>query len=239
MTIQETGAIMDVLSVAYPQYYRNVSTDDKYNASCLWAEMFASDPVEIVVAAVKWFIASDVKGFPPNIGIIKDHILKITIPPQKSAMEAWADVKKALSNSGYSSIEEFEKLDPVTKRIVGSPGQLREWALNQRDVLDTVIASNFRESYNACAKSFRERQMLPPTVSEMVSLLSEKMDMAPKQDPPKPMQPKALPISVSATMEEIKQIINGEKGFTKPPEKITDDEFEKKRAELLAQIDKL
>ena len=57
MTIQQTGAVMDVLTVAYPQFYRGKDQRERQNALKLWAEMFSEDPLELVLAAVKRLIA--------------------------------------------------------------------------------------------------------------------------------------------------------------------------------------
>ena len=53
MTIQETGLIMDILSTAYPQFYAGARAPDPQKTMALWAEMFASDDVRQVAAAVK------------------------------------------------------------------------------------------------------------------------------------------------------------------------------------------
>lgn len=169
MTIEETGILMDVLKVAYPQYYKNVSDNEKYNASCLWAEMFSSEDVRIVVAAVKAFIVTDTKGFPPVIGQIKEHISKLTRGHEKSEMEAWNEVRGALCNGIYGAAQAFEALCPIAKRIVGSPARLREMALMDSDEVNTVIASNFQRSYRAISTQEREYSKLPPDILMLVS----------------------------------------------------------------------
>ena len=74
MTIQQTGAVMDVLTVAYPQFYRGKDQRERQNALKLWAEMFSEDPLELVLAAVKRLIATDTKGYPQPIGAVKEQI---------------------------------------------------------------------------------------------------------------------------------------------------------------------
>ena len=73
MTLEETGAVMDTLRVAYPQFYRNQETKYTVLAVELWQECFREDPVEIVLAALKRFILLDQKGFPPSPGMIKER----------------------------------------------------------------------------------------------------------------------------------------------------------------------
>ena len=121
MNRAETLAIMSVMKAAYPAFYREMSARDAEAAVSLWCEMFADDPAHIVAMAVKSHIASDRKGYPPNIGSIKEAIRKLTRPDEMSDMEAWGCVSRALRNGIYGYAEEFKKLPPVIRRIVGTP----------------------------------------------------------------------------------------------------------------------
>ena len=135
MNRAETLAIMSVMKAAYPAFYREMSARDAEAAVSLWCEMFADDPAHIVAMAVKSHIASDRKGYPPNIGSIKEAIRKLTRPDEMSDMEAWGYVSRALRNGIYGYAEEFKKLPPVIRRIVGTPMQLREWAMMDSDTV--------------------------------------------------------------------------------------------------------
>jgi len=175
MNKKETATLMAILQVAYPVYYRNKTQDELMTAVNLWTEMFKEDDFKIVSAGVKSFIASDIKGFPPSIGAIKQYIQKITAPEELTEQEAWSLIKKALKNSSYNSKEEFEKLPQELQRLLGSPSQLKEWAREEISTLDSVIASNFMRSYRARIQSVREYNALPNDVKQMVGSLSTNM----------------------------------------------------------------
>lgn len=177
MTYEETLAIMSVLKAAYPNYYRDMKRAEAESVVRLWTDMFKDDPAELVAVAVKAHIASDEKGFPPHIGAIKNAILKIRLPDEMTELEAWALVKKALGNSAYNSVAEFEKLPPVIQRLVGSPAQLREWNQVKPETLDSVVASNFQRSYKTRAASEREMMALPQDVRNVMAALASGMDM--------------------------------------------------------------
>lgn len=232
MTSNETTMIMAVLYAAYPQFYAKKTPDEIDSIVALWAEMFVDDPAEIVTAAVKSFISTDTKGFPPVIGIIKDHVLRVTQPPQKTALEAWAEVKNALSRSNYHASEEFAKLDPVIQRIVGAPSQLREWAQADIDTLDSVIASNFQRSYRACEKNYRESLCLPSAVSSLIKELSSAKTLAAE---PEKQEPKALPVSVEAIVNEVREIV-GEPPARPEYNPMSQEDFEKRKQEILKQL---
>lgn len=234
MTRDETTVIMAAISAAYPRLYASQEDADIDAAISLWTEMFADDAPEVVAAAVKSFIANDEKGFPPVIGQIKAHVVKIIGGTEKSELEAWGEVKKALSNSGYHAAEEFAKLDPVIQRIVGSPSQLREWAMADIDVVDSVIASNFQRSYRASAKQHREYLALPSQVKDFIKAASESMAFEKAINQP---EPKALPISVTAVINQSKAAISGV-GHPQhvAPKSLTPEQFEARKAGILAGL---
>lgn len=191
MTRDETLAIMSVLKAAYPSYYKDLKRADAEAVVSLWHEMFKDEPAQVVAVAVKAHIASDVKGFPPHIGAIKDAIVKIKAPDQMTALEAWAIVRNAIRGASMSlssrmfqngvlsdktSAEvNFEKLPPILQRLVGSPSQLAQWEDMSTEIIDSVVASNFQRSYNARTAHEREYLTLPAEVRGMMDQLSEGM----------------------------------------------------------------
>lgn len=169
MSRQEVLFIMAVLRAAYPSFYRNMSREDAQAAVDLWREMFADDPAPLVGAAVKALIASDEKGYPPHIGAVKAKLRQLTAPVRDTEAEAWSRVLKAVSNSAYSAREEFDALPPPLQALVGSPAQLREWALMDSDTVNSVVASNFQRSYRARAAQREQWDALPGDVKALVS----------------------------------------------------------------------
>lgn len=177
MTREETIKVLAVLKAAYPAFYRGMKADELNGIVNLWASQFEGDDYKTVGAAVQAHIATDTKGYPPHIGAIKEAIRKITQPDEMSEMEAWGYVASALRNSGYNSVTEFDKLPPVVRRIVGSPSQLREWAMMDSDTVQSVVQSNFMRSYRVRAQSEREYLALPESVRELMGQLAGSMAM--------------------------------------------------------------
>ena len=77
MTREQTLEIMAVLRGAYPAFYRDMSKTEALDVVNLWAAMFADDEAGLVGEAVKRFIVTDKKGFPPSIGLVKDQMARI------------------------------------------------------------------------------------------------------------------------------------------------------------------
>lgn len=172
MDLFETGAVMDILETAYPRYYAGVDDGRRKRAAEMWASAFADDDPRLVAAAVKSFINSDEKGFPPVPGQIRAKLRLIVGHNDATELEAWNLVKKALRNSDYYPQEEFDKLPPLVRRMVGNPAQLREWSLMDSDTVNSVIASNFQRSYREAAEREREYGALPPDVQEFADKLA-------------------------------------------------------------------
>ena len=157
----ETLKILAVLRVAYPNFYKAMSEDDYRDTAILWSDLFRDDPFTLVSAAVKTLIATDEKGYPPNIGAVKATMAKLTEPPALTEMEAWNLVKSKLS--AYATHEDFLELPEEIRRAVGSASQLCQWALLDMESLP-VIMSNFMRSYKTAVTEQRERGRIPKDV---------------------------------------------------------------------------
>ena len=173
MNREETLSLLAVLKAAYPTFYKDMKRSEAEGIVDLWTAMFADDPVDLVAIAVKAFIANDTKGFPPHIGAIKESITKLKSSDELTEMEAWGLVQNALRNALYNSKEEFDKLPHEIQRLVGSPNQLREWAMMEADSVNSVVASNFQRSYKVRMKSNRELLALPGDVRMAIAQIAD------------------------------------------------------------------
>lgn len=77
MTRDETLKIMAVLKATYPNFYKDMTRRDAEGVVALWTDMFAEERYNAVAAAVKAFIASDSKGFPPVVGQVKQRVTEL------------------------------------------------------------------------------------------------------------------------------------------------------------------
>ena len=173
MTRQETGAIMNILTTAYPRFY--TGKEDLRRTMALWAELFAEDEVRLVAAAVKALIATDDKGFPPHIGAVKAKLRQLTQPEELGEAQAWECVRKALKNSLYHAREEFDALPPLVQQVVCAPEQLREWAMLEESTVQSVVASNVQRSYRAKAQYAREFAALPGDVQALARSVAQSL----------------------------------------------------------------
>ncbi|MDP3447883.1 MAG: replicative helicase loader/inhibitor [Eubacteriales bacterium] len=161
----ECMKILAILRIAYPGFYKATSAKDHSDTVVLWATMFPDDPFELVSAAVKTFIASDEKGFPPHIGAIKAAIAKLTQPDALTEAEAWNIVRGKMSC--YATRADFLSLPPVIQRAVGSASQLCQWAMTDMESMP-VIQSNFMRSFRAAQAAEQQRAKIPKDVLALI-----------------------------------------------------------------------
>lgn len=116
--------------------------------------------MEVWYVALKDFSCQDVQNatfeyirtgkYKPKPADIIDLIVARKAPQQPeemSAQEAWALVYKAICNSTYNSISEFEKLPELAQKAVGSADNLRSQAIDSEFNLG-VAQSQFIKAYN-------------------------------------------------------------------------------------------
>lgn len=158
---------MAILRVAYPGYYRDISSTDAKAAVNLWYTMLGHQPYNLVEAAVHSCIATS--KWPPTVAEVNVEIGRLTQPEEMTEMEAWSLVTRAIANSGYESKKEFAALPDLIQRVLGSPATLHEWAMMPVSEVQTVVASNFQRSYRARVESDRKYLVSPGIVKEMLS----------------------------------------------------------------------
>lgn len=168
MTKGEMTKVLSILKKAYPFFYKDITPLEGEEISDLWYEMFKEDDVVLVIKAVKLFIKSDRKGFPPVIGVIKakmEEIIEASRPKSISEFEAWQMVKDAARNSLYNSKEEFDKLPPIIQRVIGDHHTLKNWAETDRAQLETMVQSFFIKSYKSACEQENNYEKLAKYIS--------------------------------------------------------------------------
>lgn len=209
MTLVETKKALAVIQEVYPHFMDGRNAD---TTASIWAKMFPSEEYAQVEAAIMAFIVSDVKGYPPSIGQIKDQLSMMQADNTLDEAGAWALVMAAMRNGLYGSDKEFAKLPFDVQRSVGSANQLREWAMMDTEVVNSVVCSNFMRSYRARSVHTREMQKLPDTVRQMYlaagdAFAFERALPAPEKPPEPEPEPGTCPDSIRNVVDGMRQKI--------------------------------
>lgn len=178
MTERESAQIIGIMQTVYPDSFKNLSADALRSTVKIWAKVFEDDPASAVQAAVMAHISASVDRFMPPPGAIKQRLIGMTTNADMTPQEAWQLVNAATQRGIYHAKDEFDKLPPVVQRIVGSPNQLKEWAMMDAETVQSVIASNFQRSYTVRAEKEREYMALPTGVKNTLAEISGKLGFA-------------------------------------------------------------
>ncbi len=173
MNREEVIKVLAFLKVAYPSFYKNMRREEAEETINLYREMFADCDFKVVAVIVKEWIQSE--KFPPTVADIKQKIYSLTTQ-EKLPMDLWASLKKAIGNSAYNSVEEFDKLPTECKMFIKNASQLKELSQNDSEINNTVVKGQFLKQIEVIRKRIREeKQMLPETkkIREMALLVGK------------------------------------------------------------------
>ena len=159
MNREEVIKVLAYLKVAYPNFYKDMKREKAEETINLYQEMFTDSDFKIVAVIVKEWIQTE--KFPPTIADIKQKIYSLTTQ-EKLPTDLWASLKKAISNSAYNSVEEFDKLPAECKMFIKNPSQLKELSQNDSEINNTVVKGQFLKQIEVIQKRIKEeKQMLP------------------------------------------------------------------------------
>lgn len=163
MTREETIKILAILQVTYPISFAKIGRDEKKQMVALWHDMFSDYSYQEVDSAVRAYIATNEGNYAPSVGKIRSMIVKLTKPETglMTAQEASTLLLRAVSDSTYHSVKQFNRLPEIIQRVVRDPMTLKEWAQIDPETFQTVIISNFQRSYQVALRQEMENAKLP------------------------------------------------------------------------------
>ena len=173
MTSKEANKILAILKATYPAGYKDMQDSDFLAIVGVWARVFKDWSCQDVSNAVDSVIATNKTNSPPSPGLVMDQLVKITSTPEMTEMEGWQLVFKAVKNSAWHSVEEFNKLPLVLQKSVGSPEMLQSWASMPEDTVQSVVQSSFMRTFRAKKTQDNEYKALPSDVKNMMKGLTE------------------------------------------------------------------
>lgn len=158
-----------------------IPDQDAFN---IWFELLKDLPYRQANLAIQKYMLTE--RFPPTIADLRAKAVEVSEKPleEMSELEAWAIVRKAIGNSGYNSVEEFNKLPEVCQIAVGTPENLHEWSQMESDQVATVEQSHFIRNYRAAAKRLSKEKKLPENIRNLIAgMREEKAQIEQKNQP--------------------------------------------------------
>ena len=151
-----------VLKTFFPKFFTTLSVAEIENTMKAWNLILGDYSNEQIQAGLKFFLITNTKGFPPTPGEMIEAISKVSSPADNTltAEECWLKIQKAAKNSTYNSVEEFNNLPDICKKLVGSSCILQRYADMSTEELETVVKSNFLKSYQALSIKEKEAEKM-------------------------------------------------------------------------------
>ncbi len=148
MTLVETKKFLALMGLFYQNWK---PTADLELVADAWYMDLKDYSVDDINAAFQLYRAQG-NQFPPAQPGVLINILVEARTDSLPEMEAWSMVAKAVKNGIYGAEKEFDALPEAVKKAVGSPGQLRDWAMSRSEDVATVGQSNFLRAYRTVIK---------------------------------------------------------------------------------------
>ena len=161
---EETVKIIRIMCDCYPNYKPNNLTE----TVDVWNMMLSDYTYEQVSVALKAYILADTNGFAPSIGQLVDRVNTFSQPQELNELEAWSLVYKAIRNSGYNSEYEFSLLPDMVRKAVGTPNQLRTWAMDE-NFNEQVVSSHFIRCYRSEVAKDKDFRKMPANIQSLIS----------------------------------------------------------------------
>lgn len=168
MTREECKVLVKAMKAMYPD---PKFIPDQF-AFDMWYKLMGD--LEYHAACNAFAKHAQLSKFPPTVAEIRQNVADMETVDGMNGEEAWSLVYKAISNSGYYSVEEFGKLPPIIQKSVGSPENLRELALMPADTVNSVEKSHFLRTYEVEKKRKRESDAISPEIRAKIQEMQMK-----------------------------------------------------------------
>lgn len=167
MTREETKELLMTIRAIYPNF--NVKPAEMTPTLNAWSIVLEDYPADSIYAALKIFVKTNNTGFAPSASQLIGSMYAPKANDQLTEGEAWALVKKAVSDGNYHSEERFNELPPLVQKAIGNPSMIHYWAGCESDEVNTVIMSNFQRTYRALLSKQEFYDKIPPQLATTAS----------------------------------------------------------------------
>ena len=166
MTKQETAKLIMLIKASYPNSFKH--SDRELEALVdAWTKILEEYDFRTMESAFLAFTKTDTKGYPPVPG----QLIALISEQRTNFLgenEAWDGVARALRNGIYGFEEEYEKLDPIVQKCVGSAQQIQNWAMLPSSEVHTIIRSQFIKNYRTELERAKQDAKIPKPVLEVL-----------------------------------------------------------------------
>lgn len=157
----ETLRLLTMIQATYSTF----KPTDIELATQIWQSMLNDYSAQEVIAGLKMHIATS--KFPPTIADIIEQINSVKYPQIENYEQAWDKVLKACKHTG--TLECWSEL-PDDIKACTSASSLREWAVMDSEIVNTVVKSNWLKAYKQVQGRKCKYQALPNNVKKLFNV---------------------------------------------------------------------
>lgn len=155
-----------LIAAGLRETYRRDKLLDSKDAFDIWYELLKDLSYETASMAAQAYMMQE--HFPPVPADIRKKAAELTEVVTGETMtegEAWAMVRKAISNGIYGYAEEFEKMPEEIRKAIGTSKQIQIWAMDE-NFNEGVVQSQFLRSYRQVMERKKQTDLLPRELQE-------------------------------------------------------------------------
>lgn len=170
--------ILFTIRTSYPSNFLKIDTQTVADMVEAWMFTLGEYSYSDISKALKVYMTTDTKGFPPTPGQLIHALTMLNSNPARelTAAEAWALTYKAICSLRWDCPEEeFNKLPKACQRTIGTAAALAEIAQMDTDSVLMGEKARFIRQYDQIAKNEKEYEALPPSIKQMIEQTSSGM----------------------------------------------------------------
>lgn len=175
MNKQETVQVITLLAGNYDSIAKKDNIQKQLMLNT-WQECLGDLDYKVVLQAVKKTMITN--PYPPTIADIRKNAIEMVKPStERTAIEAWNEAYSMICNGLYMTEEQFKKASAEVQKFFGNVRQVRELALTDADVVNSVTKGQFLKQYEVIASREKKQKLLPQSMQDFTKQLAEKMSV--------------------------------------------------------------
>ena len=168
MTRDEVKELLMTIKAIYPNF--NVKPEEMTPTINAWHLMLEEYPAEAIGGSLRVYVKTNNSGFAPSVAQLINSMYAVKTSDNPSEGDAWAMVKRAISDGNYHADERFAELPEIVRKAVGNANMIRQWAMCDTSEVNTVVMSNFQRNYRTMVQRAEMDQRIPKALAEKVTL---------------------------------------------------------------------
>ncbi len=163
----EIKKVLEILRVAYPRHYQNMTNSQLQAQINLYEMFFKNEKLEIMITALKEYIACN--EFPPTVAGLNKALDTLKQVVSTDSVEFYVNE----SWKAICGILNFDDLSEVSQTYWGNPEAIRNLGYDERTSY-SIVAGQMQRRIPEIIKRIETQKKIPPKVKELLRNQIEK-----------------------------------------------------------------